>query len=85
MRFFGYILGDESVPIPPPTPVEMAHMGGFIEEAMKAGVLIATGGVAPLTSADRPGRGAHPAAGPGPGALGAAPHPARLRGPGAGR
>ena len=46
MRFLGYTLGDDSVPIPPPTPEEMEEMGAFIEEATKAGVLLATGGVA---------------------------------------
>jgi hypothetical protein len=47
MRFFMYTLGDESIPIPPPTPELMADMGKFIEEATKAGVLLATGGLAP--------------------------------------
>jgi hypothetical protein len=47
MRFLMYTLGDESIPIPPPTPELMADMGKFIEEATKAGVLLATGGLAP--------------------------------------
>ena len=47
MRYLGYTLGDPSVPIPPPTPEEMQKMGEFIEEATKAGVLIATGGLGP--------------------------------------
>lgn len=47
MRFFGYTLGDESVPVPPPTPELMEEMGAFMEEATKAGVLVATGGIAP--------------------------------------
>ena len=47
MRFLGYTLGDESVPVPPPTPELMARMGEFMEEATKAGVLVATGGIAP--------------------------------------
>ena len=47
MRFFGYSLGDESVPMAPPTPELMADMGAFMEEATKAGVLVATGGIAP--------------------------------------
>ena len=47
MRFFGYTLGDESVPMPPPTDELMAEMGAFMEEATKAGVLVATGGIAP--------------------------------------
>ncbi len=47
MRFLMYTLGDESVPIPEPTPDLNAEMGAFVEEATKAGVLLATGGVAP--------------------------------------
>ncbi len=47
MRFFGYTLGDESVPMPPPTPELMADMGAFMEEATKAGVLVAAGGIGP--------------------------------------
>jgi hypothetical protein len=47
MRFLGYTLGDESTPIPPPSPAEMEKMGTFVEEASKAGVIVATGGIAP--------------------------------------
>jgi hypothetical protein len=47
MRFLGYTLADESIPMPPPTPGLMADMGAFVEEATKAGVLVATGGIAP--------------------------------------
>ena len=47
MRFLGYTLGDPSIPIPPPTPELMDEMGKFIEEATKAGVLVATGGLGP--------------------------------------
>ena len=47
MRYLGYTLGDPSVPIPPPSPEEMQKMGEFVEEATKAGVLIATGGLGP--------------------------------------
>ena len=47
MRFLMYTLGDESVPIPPPTPELLTEMGAFVEEATKAGVLLATGGIAP--------------------------------------
>ncbi len=53
MRFLGYTLGDPSTPIPPPTPEMMAEMGKFVEEATKAGVLLATGGVGPLDEAIR--------------------------------
>ncbi len=47
MRFFGYTLGDESVPLAPPSEDVMVEMGAFMEEATKAGVLVATGGIAP--------------------------------------
>jgi hypothetical protein len=51
MRFLGYTLGDPSQPIPPPTPELMDRMGKFIEEATKAGVLVATGGLGPADEA----------------------------------
>jgi hypothetical protein len=47
MRFLGYTLGDPSAPIPPMSPDGYAEMGRFMEEATKAGVLLATGGVGP--------------------------------------
>jgi hypothetical protein len=51
MRFLGYTLADPAIPIPPPTREDMAKMGAFLEEATKAGVLVATGGVGPLSEA----------------------------------
>ena len=51
MRYLSYTLGDPSAPIAPPTPELMATMGEFIEEATKAGVLLATGGAGPLDEA----------------------------------
>jgi hypothetical protein len=49
MRFLGYTIGDPSAtPAAPPTPEEWAEMSKFIEEATKAGVLLATGGVGPI-------------------------------------
>jgi hypothetical protein len=53
MRFFGYTMGDPSAPMSPPTPELMAEMGNFIEEATKAGVLLAAGGLAPFEEATR--------------------------------
>ena len=53
MRFLGYTLGDPSIPIPPPTPELIAEMGSFVEEATKAGVLLAAGGVGPPAEATR--------------------------------
>jgi hypothetical protein len=47
MRFLGYTLGDESAPMPAPRPELMADMDKFVEGAIKAGVLLATGGLAP--------------------------------------
>jgi hypothetical protein len=49
MRFFGYTLGDESEPMAPPTPELMAEMDTLVEEATKAGVIVATGGIAPTS------------------------------------
>ena len=47
MRFLGYTLADESIPMPPPSPELFEKMGSFVEEATKAGVIVATGGIAP--------------------------------------
>lgn len=49
MRFLGYTLGDESAPQPEATPELYAEMGRFVEEATKAGVVVATGGLAPTS------------------------------------
>jgi hypothetical protein len=51
MKFLGYTLADPTIPIPPPTPEMYQKMGAFMEEATKAGVLMATGGVGPLEEA----------------------------------
>jgi hypothetical protein len=51
VRFLGYTLGDPSIPIPPPNPELMDQMGKFVEEATKAGVLVATGGLGPVDDA----------------------------------
>jgi hypothetical protein len=48
MRFLGYTIGDPSAPITPPSPEEWTEMSKFMEEATKAGVLLATGGVGPI-------------------------------------
>jgi hypothetical protein len=53
MRFLTYSLADPSVPLPEPTPEMYAEMGAFMEEATKAGVLVATGGVAPFSEATK--------------------------------
>ena len=51
MKFLGYTLGDPNAPMKPPTPEEMDEMGKLVEEAVKAGVLLATGGFGPLSEA----------------------------------
>jgi len=47
VRFLGYTLGDESVPVGPPGPELFEKMGAFMQEATAAGVIVATGGIAP--------------------------------------
>ena len=53
MRYFGYTMGDPSAPIAPPSPQLAEEMGAFVEEATKAGILVAAGGLAPLDEAVR--------------------------------
>jgi hypothetical protein len=53
MRYLGYTLGDPSAPVPPPDAELMNKMDEFVEEATKAGVLLATGGLGPLDEAVR--------------------------------
>lgn len=48
MQFLAYTLGDPTAPMPDMPPEHYQRMGEFVEEATKAGVLLATGGVAPL-------------------------------------
>lgn len=48
MRFLGYTLADEATqPSEPPPPEVFERMGTFVQEATKAGVIVATGGIAP--------------------------------------
>jgi len=47
MRFLGYTLADPSVPLPVPGPEMYEKMDELVAEGMKAGVLLATGGVMP--------------------------------------
>jgi len=53
MRFFGYTMGDPAAPMEPPSPELMDEMGQFVEEATKAGILVATGGFAPPAEATK--------------------------------
>jgi hypothetical protein len=49
MKFLGYTMGDPSTtPGGPPTQEQMDRMDGFIQDMFKKGVLLATGGLAPL-------------------------------------
>lgn len=48
MRYLGYTLADEaSMPTTPPSPEVFEKMGKFVEDATKAGVVVATGGILP--------------------------------------
>jgi hypothetical protein len=50
MRFFGYTLANEAeTPTEPPRPELYEEMGKFVEEAVNAGVVVATGGIAPTS------------------------------------
>ena len=50
MRYLGYTLADETaVPQTPPDPAMYEKMGAFVEGAVKAGVIVATGGIAPTS------------------------------------
>jgi hypothetical protein len=50
MRFFGYTLASEAdTPTEPPRPELYEEMGRFVEEAVNAGVIVATGGIAPTS------------------------------------
>ena len=54
MRFLGYTLGNEAeTPTEPPSPDLYEKMGRFVEEATKAGVIVATGGIAPTSEGAR--------------------------------
>jgi hypothetical protein len=51
MRFLGYTLADEStLPTEPPSPELYERMGRFVEDATKAGVIVATGGIEPTAA-----------------------------------
>ena len=47
MRYFCYTFGDESEPVPEPSPELQSRMGRYIEESARAGVLAATGAFGP--------------------------------------
>ncbi|HUA41291.1 MAG TPA: YciI family protein [Streptosporangiaceae bacterium] len=51
MKFFGYTLGDPNTPSGPESPEMYARMSEFVAEATKAGILLATGGLAPVDEA----------------------------------
>lgn len=50
MRFLGYTLANEAeMPAEPPSPELFEKMGAFVAEATNAGVIVATGGIAPTS------------------------------------
>jgi hypothetical protein len=50
MRFLGYTLANEAeTPTEPPRPELYEEMGRFVEEATRAGVIVATGGISPTS------------------------------------
>ena len=54
MRFLGYTLASEAeMPTEPPPPELYEEMGRFVEDATKAGVIVATGGIAPTAEGAR--------------------------------
>src|SRR5271165_5896862 len=54
MRFLGYTLANEAEqPAEPPPPELYEKMGAFVEEAVKSGVIVATGGIAPTSEGAR--------------------------------
>jgi hypothetical protein len=53
MRFLGYTLADPATPMPEPTPELYAKMDELVTEATKAGVILATGGLAPFGEATK--------------------------------
>ena len=48
MRFLGYTMGDDSMFGETPSPEMFEKMDAFVGEATKAGVILATGGMAPI-------------------------------------
>jgi hypothetical protein len=50
MRFLGYTLASETdMPTEPPPPELYEEMGKFVQEAIAAGVIVATGGISPTS------------------------------------
>jgi hypothetical protein len=45
MKFLGYTIGDPSTPMPEPSPDLYQRMDELVEEATKAGIILATGGL----------------------------------------
>ena len=50
MKFLLYTTGDNTQPSAPPTPQMIEEVGKFTEETRRAGILLATGGLAPTTT-----------------------------------
>jgi hypothetical protein len=53
MQFLGYNLADPAIPLPEPTPDLYERMDELVSEAIKAGVIVATGGLYPFEEATK--------------------------------
>lgn len=51
MRYLGYTIGEANWSAEPPSPELYQKMGELVEEATRAGVIVATGGLAPSSEA----------------------------------
>ena len=50
MQFFVYFTREEGAPMTPPSPEGMAEMGKIMTEAIRSGMVVATGQLAPTTT-----------------------------------
>jgi len=50
MKFLLYTTGDNTQPSAPPTPQMIEEVAKFTEETRRAGILLATGGLSPMTT-----------------------------------
>ena len=65
MKFLAVYTPDAKTAGIPPTKEHMAKMGKFVEESFKSGVLLATGGLLPVSRAAAPSHRAGHLSGPG--------------------
>ena len=50
MKFLLYTTGDNTQPSAPPTPQMIEEVAKFTDETRRAGILLATGGLSPMTT-----------------------------------